>query len=193
MKVLITGFGPFPGMPRNPAGEAARRLGRLRRPALAGWERTVLILPTEWQALGDLPAVLDRLKPGVVLMLGVASRRRKLSVEVRALNGARGLDAAKRRPQTRLVAAGPAILGLTASGPALAHALRGAGVPAALSRDAGRYLCNGAYYTALSALAGAGVPVAFLHLPGRGPESRRSARQMDFALSQALIALGRAR
>ncbi len=42
--VLITGIGPFPGMPRNPTAALALRLARLRLPALAGLRREPLIL-----------------------------------------------------------------------------------------------------------------------------------------------------
>lgn len=188
MKVLVTGFGPFPGVPRNPAGQAAHRLARLRRPALAGLERAALVLPTEWTSLALLEEAIARLKPDAVFMLGVASRRRRFAIEVRAVNAARGLDAARHRPPRRLAASGSPALGLKGNAARLAHALKAAGLATSVSRDAGRYLCNGAYYTALSATS-AGVPVVFVHLPGRGPQARRPARQVDFALSQALLAL----
>src|SRR5262252_7044368 len=35
MKVVIAGFGPFPGAPSNPSGRLAIALARRRRPALA--------------------------------------------------------------------------------------------------------------------------------------------------------------
>lgn len=192
MKVLITGFGPFPGVPRNPAGQAAIRLARLRRPALTGLQRTALVLPTEWSSLDLLEDAISRLRPDAVFMLGVASRRRRFAIEARAVNAARGLDAARHRPPRRLAAAGPSALNLKGNAPSLVHGLKAAGLAACLSRDAGRYLCNGAYYTAL-ATTPAGVPVVFVHLPGRGPQARRPTRQVDFALSQAMLALLRLR
>ena len=39
MRVLITGFGPFPGAPFNPSAALAKALACRRRPALAGIER----------------------------------------------------------------------------------------------------------------------------------------------------------
>ena len=39
MRVLITGFGPFPGAPFNPSAALAKALARRRRPALAGIAR----------------------------------------------------------------------------------------------------------------------------------------------------------
>lgn len=177
--VLITGFGPFPGMPRNPTAALALRLARLRLPALAGLRREPLILPTEWRALDLLKERLAADPPDGVLMLGIAGRRRALNVEIRAMNAARGLDAAGHRPASRVSPSGPPVRSLVSRAPALVHALRRARLPAQTSRDAGRYLCNAAYYTALDLLKARGVPVVFVHLPGRGPAARAPlARQL---------------
>ena len=35
--LLVTGFGPFPGMPRNPSETLARQVGRLGRNGIAGF------------------------------------------------------------------------------------------------------------------------------------------------------------
>ncbi|MDE1570810.1 peptidase C15 [Aquabacter sediminis] len=172
--VLICGFGPFPGVPRNPSQIAAIDLARLRRPLLDGLDRHLEILPTRWNALPHLAQTVRRLQPDAVLLLGVAARRRVVNVEVRAVNAASPFpDAARRHaPQRALQPAGPDVCATTASPARLLQALRTAGVKAAVSRDAGRYLCNGAYYTALSVLRDAGTPVVFIHLPGRGPVAR---------------------
>lgn len=192
LKILITGFGPFPGVPRNPAGEAARLLGALRRPALAGMVREIMLLPTEWRALADLDARIAAFAPDAVLMLGVAPRRRRMDVEVRAVNCARGADAARRRmPGRKLAPQGRDVLQTGAAPAALVHALEAAGLKAGRSRDAGRYLCNGAYYTALARLQGSDVPAVFVHLPGKGPVARADRQRVAFALSQLLLALAR--
>ncbi|MEP9378779.1 peptidase C15 [Aquabacter sp. CN5-332] len=192
LKILITGFGPFPGVPRNPAGEAARLLGALRRPALAGMVREVMLLPTEWRALADLDARIATFAPDAVLLLGVAPRRRRVDVEVRAVNCARGADAARRRvPGRKLSAQGREMLATRAAPTSLVHALEAAGLKAGRSRDAGRYLCNGAYYTALARLADTDTPAIFVHLPGKGPVARADRRRLVFALSQLLLALAR--
>jgi pyrrolidone-carboxylate peptidase len=44
VRVLITGFGPFPGAPFNPSAALAKALARRRRPAFAGIERAVQLL-----------------------------------------------------------------------------------------------------------------------------------------------------
>lgn len=179
-KILICGFGPFPGVPRNPAQTAARDLARLRRPLLEGMERHLEILPTHWDALHHLAGLLADVRPDAVLLLGVAGRRRVLNVEMRAVNAASGFpDAARRHaPARALQAGGPDALMTRANAARLVHAIRQAGLGAAVSRDAGRYLCNGAYYTALAALERMAppVPVVFVHLPGRGPKPRGAGR-----------------
>lgn len=187
--VLICGFGPFPGVPRNPAATAARDLARLRRTLLDGLERHLEILPTRWDALPHLARTLRALKPDAVLLLGVAARRRVLNVEVRAVNAASGFpDAARRHAPSRPIQSGGPDARRTSAAPArLVHALRQAGLDAAPSRDAGRYLCNGAYYTALATLAG--VPVVFVHLPGRGRAARVDGLRRAQGLAQLLKAL----
>lgn len=195
-RLLVTGFGPFPRVPRNPSGLLARRVAGSRRLALAGIEARALVLATAYPEIGrTLVPALEASRFDAVLMLGVAGRRRGLSVEVQALNRASRLfpDATGR------VAGG---LALTPGSPlrrptrapagAVLRALRGAGVPASLSRDAGRYLCNGAYHAALGLHPGA----LFLHIPmprGDRPGDRRpSLVGMEAAIVRAALALAQA-
>jgi pyroglutamyl-peptidase len=49
--LLITGFGPFPGVPRNPSAALARRIGALARPKTGGIPVRVLILRTTYAAI----------------------------------------------------------------------------------------------------------------------------------------------
>ncbi|QTL02361.1 peptidase C15 [Aquabacter sp. L1I39] len=191
--ILICGFGPFPGVPRNPSETAARDLARLRRPLLGALHRHVEILPTRWDALPHLADTLRSVRPDAVLLLGVAARRRVVNVEMRAVNVASAFpDAARRHaPQRAVQPGGPDVRVTRACVPHLVHKLRQAGLKAAPSRDAGRYLCNGAYFTALSVLAEARVPVVFVHLPGRAPGARAGRLRRANGLAQLLNALKR--
>jgi pyroglutamyl-peptidase len=45
LRILITGFGPFPGAPFNPTQPLVARLLRLRRPAFGDVEMTGHIFP----------------------------------------------------------------------------------------------------------------------------------------------------
>ena len=137
MRVLITGFGPFPGAPFNPSAALANALARRRRPALAGIERATHIFATTYASVDrDLPKLLAQ-KPDIVLMFGVAGRRRQLCIETRARNAVSLLfpDASGRRPVHGVIKLrGPAAL--TGNAP-FARLAGAAGTKARLSRDAG--------------------------------------------------------
>lgn len=168
MRVAIAGFGRFPGAPFNPSAALAQALRRRRRPAFAGLVRTTHVFATAYAAVDRDLAKLFAAKPDVVLMFGLAARRRHVCIETRARNAVSVLfpDVSGYRPQESVIAARQP---LSQRGGApfvrLLAAARTAGVPARLSRDAGRYLCNYAYWQALH-LARNGRPlIAFVHIP----------------------------
>jgi len=167
MRILITGFGPFPGAPFNPSAALAKALARKRRPALAGIERATHVFATTYASVDrDLPKLFaQKQKPDIVLMFGVAGRRRQLCIETRARNAVSLLfpDAGGRRPQHgTIVLRGPAALKGNAPFARLAVA---AEKQARLSRDAGRYLCNYIYWRALEQVRGTRPLVQFVHIP----------------------------
>jgi pyroglutamyl-peptidase len=189
MRVLITGFGPFPGAPFNPSAALANALARRRRPALAGIERVVHVFATTYASVDrDLPKLLAQ-KPDVVLMFGVAGRRRQLCIETRARNAVSLLfpDASGHRPLRGVIKLhGPAAL--TGNAP-FARLAGAAGTNARLSRDAGRYLCNYVYWRALEQVRGTRPLVQFVHIPLVGTKPRRQQRsKMPPTLAQLLKA-----
>src|SRR5580692_12751701 len=59
LRILITGFGPFPGAPFNPTTPLVKRLTQLRRPALDDIMLTGHIFHVTYQAVDrELPALL---------------------------------------------------------------------------------------------------------------------------------------
>src|SRR5436309_155972 len=87
LRVLITGFGPFPGAPYNPTMPLVARLLRLRRPAFSDVELSGHIFPVTYKAVDrELPQLLTQRKPHALLMFGLASRTRHLRIESRARN-----------------------------------------------------------------------------------------------------------
>jgi pyroglutamyl-peptidase len=189
MRVLITGFGPFPGAPFNPSAALANALARRRRPALAGIERVVHVFATTYASVDrDLPKLLAQ-KPDVVLMFGVAGRRRQLCIETRARNAVSLLfpDASGRRPLRGVIKLhGPAAL--TGNAP-FARLAGAAGTKARLSRDAGRYLCNYVYWRGLEQVRGTRPLVQFVHIPPVSTKPRRQRRsKMPPTLAQLLKA-----
>jgi pyroglutamyl-peptidase len=145
VRVLITGFGPFPGAPFNPSAALAKALARRRRPAFAALDRTVHIFATAYGSVDrELPKLLAQ-KPDIVLMFGVAGRRRQLCVETRAQNVLSVLfpDASGHRPQHGTIKLkGPTALRGNAPIAELLGAVRTRTGASRASCDAGRYLCN---------------------------------------------------
>jgi pyroglutamyl-peptidase len=168
--VLITGFGPFPGAPFNPSGALACAIATVRRPGLAEVMRIAHVFATRYSVVDrELPELLARHKPDVVLMFGLAARTPFVRIETRARNAKSVLfaDAEGRLPRTRAIAPdGPA---LRRPRPAafgrLLRTARATRVDTRLSRDAGRYLCNYLYWRALEATAGEDAIVQFVHIP----------------------------
>lgn len=84
---LLTGFGPFPGAPRNASSLLIEALAKLAARRLPGFAVRAETLPTEWQAgPARLSALLDDLRPAVALHFGVSHRARGFVVETRARN-----------------------------------------------------------------------------------------------------------
>jgi pyroglutamyl-peptidase len=170
LKVLITGFGPFPGAPFNPTERLVRRLAR-RRSAHVQAERIPHVFCVSYAAVeAELPQLIARHRPDVVLLFGLASRSTELRIETQALNARSVLlpDAAGVSPADRTIdPQGPSFRRGHAPYRRLVAAVRASGAPARLSRDAGQYLCNFAFWHALRAAAADGTApiVQFVHVP----------------------------
>jgi pyroglutamyl-peptidase len=180
-RVVVVGFGPFPGAPKNPSTELVRRLVRRRRPALADTTILSAIVPTAYAAVtGEFTELLRMHDPDAVLMFGIASRAQFMRVERRAVNFATGFypDVTRAKLATRQVL--PEIaseLPVRAHVGLLISAGRATGIDVRPSRDAGRYICNAALLVALAAAKRSGRPrrVAFVHIPR--PRRHRYARK----------------
>jgi pyroglutamyl-peptidase len=170
LTVLLTGFGAFPGAPFNPTARLAQRLAARRRPAFADVSRIAHVFETSYAAVErELPALLKRVRPDVVLLFGVATRTKYLRIEMRARNARSPLfpDAAGDRPSAGTINLGePATRSGRAPHRVLLAAIRAQGLPVRLSHSAGRYLCNFVYWRALAATDVSPAPlVSFIHVP----------------------------
>lgn len=167
--ILITGFGRFPGSPVNASGIIAARLAGRRRPALQGMRRVAHVFDVCYAAVDrDLPALIDREKPDIVVMFGVAGRSRQVRIEDRARNRiALFPDASRRRPASQTIAGGRATVRNRLPVTRLVTAGRSTGASVTRSHNAGGYLCNYIYWRALEAASKPGGPgiVIFVHVP----------------------------
>jgi pyroglutamyl-peptidase len=167
--VLITGFGPFPGAPFNPTEPLVMRLAGRSFPSDV--RRVVHVFRVSYAAIDhELPALIEGEKPDALIMFGLATRSAHLRVETRARNGLNRVvaDVGGHRPEAAMIDAhAPPVLPLRSPAFRLLMAARAAGVPAALSHDAGRYLCNYLCWRAAEATR-SGRPrlAAFIHVPG---------------------------
>ncbi|WP_028135366.1 pyroglutamyl-peptidase I [Bradyrhizobium japonicum] len=181
LRILLTGFGPFPGAPHNPTQPLVARLAQLRRPALDDVAIASHIFPVTYAAVDrQLPELLAKAKPDALLMFGLAARTPYLRIETRARNAVTMLwpDAANTRSSKRGIAGHADAMTF---GPHTARLLRAArltGIDARSSRDAGAYLCNYLSWRAIENVrAGRPQLAAFVHIPllARSSAARRKA------------------
>ena len=169
LRILLTGFGPFPGAPYNPTQPLVARLTRLRRPSLDDVEIASHIFPVTYAAVDrQLPEVIAKVKPDALLMFGLAARTSYLRIETRARNAVTMLwpDAANTRSSKRGIAGNADAMMF---GPHTARLLRAArltGIDTRSSRDAGAYLCNYLSWRAIENVRAGGPQfAAFVHIP----------------------------
>lgn len=192
-RVLVTGFGSFPGVRDNPSGRLIDWLEDDAR-----WmRRTDLLLftqrlPVAWNAM---PALVARqaveIDPDIVIHFGVHAKARGFTIEDCARNQtAITVDAMGCEwDQHQIVPQAPHLL--KAPGPAkkLATHLANRGLPAVPSTDAGTYLCNMLFFLSLEQRHRTGRPavVQFVHIP---PLARQSGRISPNAMTREILRNG---
>jgi pyroglutamyl-peptidase len=170
LRILMTGFGPFPGAPFNPTMKLVERLMQLRRPAFDDVDLSSHIFHVTYATVDrELPQLLKKHRPHALLMFGLADRTSFLRVETRARNAVTTIfpDADGTRVGKGSIAADADAMMF---GPHTAKLLRVAistGIDARASRDAGAYLCNYLSWRAIEATQQDKGPqlAAFIHIP----------------------------
>ncbi len=181
-RLLLTGFGPFPGAPENPTTPIVQSLAA--RP-LDGAELVTRILPVTWhEAEARIAALIEEVQPDAILHLGLATKRNTIGVETRARNECTRLhpDAENmRRASGTIDPQGPGLRHARVDAARLVDVLRGSGLEAEISDDAGDYICNHTLYLSL----GSSVPsVGFIHLPY--PDEQMTLAAMQTGLEKVL-------
>jgi pyroglutamyl-peptidase len=170
IRILVTGFGPFPGAPFNPTMPLVKRLTELRRPAFSDVELTGHIFHVTYATVDrELPELLARHRPQALLMFGLANRTTHVRVETRARNAVTTTfpDADRNVARNGSIASGADAMMFGAHTARLLRAALATGIDARASRDAGSYLCNYLSWRAIEATCTTGGPAlaAFVHVP----------------------------
>ncbi len=165
--ILVTGFQPFGGERMNPAWEAVKRLPD----AIADATVVKAEIPVVFgKAPEAVEAAIKEAQPDIVLCIGQAGGRAKITPEFVAINyaDARIPDNDGNQPiAERIEPEGPAAYFATLPVKAMVQAMNEAGIPAEVSYTAGTYVCNDVMYELLHMLACRypGVRGDFLHVP----------------------------
>lgn len=168
--LLVTGFGPFPGVPFNISAVLCENIATIMKNYRA--ELHSVVLPTHWR---DGPAIaaakIREMKPDAVVHFGVSRAAGGFQFETRAYNQcAVTADCTGKSAQSFYFRrGGPPLLQATLPVTSLIRRLRLRGLPAQISRDAGRYLCNATLYNSLHEAhltpEHARPLVGFVHIP----------------------------
>ena len=170
-RVLITGFGPFPGVPVNATMRLLAELAQVAPRFFPEVRFAFAVLPTEWAAAPRrLQLLLGEVAPDLALHFGVSARARGFEIEQRARNACTATpDASGALPAaTAVLNVEPEFLPTSLPLGRIVMRLRRMGVAAFVSRDAGAYLCNAVLYHSLVCAkdaAGSGRRVGFVHIP----------------------------
>lgn len=169
--LLLTYFGPFPGVPVNPTvalAEGAVRALNTARPDLRVVARE---LPVSYDgSSAALRAALQDVQPDALISLGVAVGRDVVSLEQVAIN----LDSAgiedndgDRRCDEPIVPDGREAYFSSLPVRASYERLRAAGEPVEISYTAGTYVCNHVFYEGqrITRELGLSIPAGFVHVP----------------------------
>lgn len=166
--ILLIGFEPFDGDAANPSQQVALELDGRR---LDGHRVIARVLPVAFAAaITELALALEQERPTIVLALGLAAGRARVSIERVLLNliDARIPDNLGAQPiDVPVVAEALPAHFATLPVKAMLRALQAEGIPAELSLSAGTYVCNAVGF-ALLHLAAARTPApraGFIHLP----------------------------
>ena len=164
--ILVTGFGPFAGVEENPVQAVVETFPEPNDfPFVV--ERRVLEVSYA-AAVEDVTAFVAALRPGAVVLTGLAETRSEISIERLASNirhstevdndGIAAFDEA-------IEPGGPDIVRVTTPSKDILTALAKNGINAGYSYSAGTYVCNYVLYRTLRKLTGTGVLCGFFHFP----------------------------
>lgn len=168
--VLLTGFGPFPGVERNASADLVQTLARMGAGRVDDVRFIADVLPVDWRhAPLRISALIGQYRPAVSLHFGVSARATGFVIEAHAYNATRAMpdEGGDIAETSHLISGDRPRRSATLPVRRIVRDLRAAGFPAELSTDPGRYLCNAVLYHSLrhAARTTPRLRSGFIHIP----------------------------
>lgn len=167
IRLLLTGFGSFPGVADNASATLVEQLAIATR-KLSGVHVTTQVLAVDWEAAPRQVATLIAAEsPDIILHFGVSRRATGIVIESTAHNVCGHLldTCGAVAASGKIADEADDTLASTFPVQAIMLRLQSKGLQTQLSDDAGAYLCNAVLYTSLHLCRGSAVQVGFIHLP----------------------------
>ncbi|MGF6835328.1 pyroglutamyl-peptidase [Paenarthrobacter sp. TE4293] len=166
--ILLTGFEPFGTDDLNPSWLAVMRAREILQ--AEGLTVETVELPCVFgESAAALDEAMDRISPDIVVSVGLAGGRERVSLERVAINcdDARIPDNKGQRPiDEEVVRGGPAAYFSSLPIKAALRNLQIAGIRGEVSQSAGTYVCNHVFYALMHRLASKPrVRGGFVHVP----------------------------
>lgn len=180
--VLLTGFGPFPGVERNASADLALTLARMAAERYSDVRFVADVVPVDWHlAPLRICDLVSQHRPEVSLHFGVSARATGFVIEAHAYNATQPMpdDNGQTAESIDLVSGDRPRRSATLPVRRIVRDLRAAGFPAELSSDPGRYLCNAVLYHSLrhATRTQPRLRAGFIHIPatlGSGVDGEKS-------------------
>ena len=178
--LLLTYFGPFPGVPVNPTVALAEGSVRALNTARPDLRVVACELPVSYNGSSTaLRTALQDVQPDALISLGVAVGRDVVSLEQVAIN----LDSAgiedndgDQRCDEPIAPGGQEAYFSSLPVRASFERLRAVGEPVEISYTAGTYVCNHVFYEGqrISRELGLSIPAGFVHVPATCADGEES-------------------
>lgn len=164
MKILVSGFKPFLGEKINPSELLVEGF---QEKSQINHNIHTIVLPVEFEkAFVLLQEQIEKVNPDIILMLGQAGGRKKISLEKIALNWnqARAADESGFCPAVgEIYKLAPLALMTSFPVDSLCEFLQSQKLPVSLSFSAGAFVCNNLYYKVLHHYPK--LKTVFIHVP----------------------------
>lgn len=189
-RILLTGFGPFPGADTNPT----EKLMGVFTASSEKWfpeaeVRTAVLTTAYAECERGFMSEIKRFEPDIVLSFGVSGRADALFLERFALN-MDDADLPDVRGEVRkgrtILAEGPPALTASLDLEGMYQKLTQAGVPVRFSNHAGTYVCNHLFYFGLYHLARQKrrTRMGFVHIPPVAEWERRGSAEIQSSIRE---------